>query len=124
MYHRLRLSICNHSRHTITNLMYAIHRLSVLLDVPKLPQQRMIWLVLTSGLRFILAAIIVCENEMEGVNLRLIISAAEGFFNAYGNTVRKDSVDYVVHLGDYIYEYKPESEIGRNALPDRETYSL
>ncbi|KAJ3580041.1 hypothetical protein NPX13_g515 [Xylaria arbuscula] len=28
-----------------------------------------------------------------------------GFFNAYGNPVRKDSVEYVVHLGDYIYEY-------------------
>lgn len=26
-----------------------------------------------------------------------------GFFNAYGNPVRKDSVDYVIHLGDYIY---------------------
>lgn len=29
-----------------------------------------------------------------------------GFFNAYGNPARKDSVDYVIHLGDYIYEYK------------------
>lgn len=28
-----------------------------------------------------------------------------GFFNAYGNPVRKDSVDYVIHLGDFIYEY-------------------
>jgi alkaline phosphatase D len=27
-----------------------------------------------------------------------------GYFNAYGNVARKDSVDYVVHLGDYIYE--------------------
>lgn len=30
---------------------------------------------------------------------------AMGFFNAYGNPARKDSVDYIVHLGDYIYEY-------------------
>lgn len=30
---------------------------------------------------------------------------AFGFFNAYGNPERKDSVDYVIHLGDYIYEY-------------------
>ncbi|KAH0610669.1 uncharacterized protein H6S33_012196 [Morchella sextelata] len=29
---------------------------------------------------------------------------AEGYFNAYGNVARKDSVDYVLHLGDYIYE--------------------
>ncbi|KAF2870418.1 putative alkaline phosphatase [Massariosphaeria phaeospora] len=27
-----------------------------------------------------------------------------GYFNAYGNAARKDNVDYVVHLGDYIYE--------------------
>jgi alkaline phosphatase D len=31
--------------------------------------------------------------------------SANGFFNAYGNVVRKDSADYVIHLGDYIYEY-------------------
>ena len=34
-----------------------------------------------------------------------------GFFNAYGNPVRRNSVDYVVHLGDYIYEYKKGSAI-------------
>lgn len=27
-----------------------------------------------------------------------------GYFNAYGNAARKDRVDYVIHLGDYIYE--------------------
>ncbi|GAB1313402.1 hypothetical protein MFIFM68171_03612 [Madurella fahalii] len=48
----------------------------------------------------------------------------EGYFNAYGNPVRKDSVDYVLHLGDYIYEYQADSSIGRNPLPDREIYSL
>jgi phosphodiesterase/alkaline phosphatase D-like protein len=29
---------------------------------------------------------------------------ANGYFNAYGNAARKDKVDYVLHLGDYIYE--------------------
>lgn len=29
---------------------------------------------------------------------------AKGFFNVYGNAARKDKHDYVVHLGDYIYE--------------------
>lgn len=29
---------------------------------------------------------------------------AKGFFNVYGNAARKDNHDYVVHLGDYIYE--------------------
>ncbi len=50
---------------------------------------------------------------------------AEGYFNAYANPVHKDSVDYVLHLGDYIYEYKGDSSIAnRNPKPDRETYSL
>ncbi|KAJ9266753.1 hypothetical protein DTO212C5_6180 [Paecilomyces variotii] len=52
-----------------------------------------------------------------------------GFFNAYGNTVRKDSVDYVLHLGDYIYESKNGdygwgNSIGRIPLPDREIHTL
>lgn len=52
-----------------------------------------------------------------------------GFFNAYGNPVRKDSVDYVIHLGDYIYEYKNGDygygqSIGRIPLPDKEIFSL
>ena len=52
-----------------------------------------------------------------------------GFFNAYGNPVRKDSVDYVLHLGDYIYEYQNGDygngqSIGRIPLPDRQIYTL
>lgn len=52
-----------------------------------------------------------------------------GFFNAYGNPVRKDSVDFVIHLGDYIYEYKngdygQGQSIGRVPLPDKEIFSL
>ncbi|KAI3392743.1 hypothetical protein diail_5257 [Diaporthe ilicicola] len=52
-----------------------------------------------------------------------------GFFNAYGNPARKDSVDYVIHLGDYIYEYKNGDygygqTIGRVPLPDKEIFSL
>ncbi|KAI9757559.1 MAG: hypothetical protein M1815_000781 [Lichina confinis] len=52
-----------------------------------------------------------------------------GFFNAYGNSVRKDSVDYVIHLGDYIYEYANKvygdgTSLGRIPLPDREIYTL
>jgi alkaline phosphatase D len=27
------------------------------------------------------------------------------FFNAYSNSVQKDSIGYATHLGDYIYEY-------------------
>ncbi|KAF2797135.1 alkaline phosphatase-like protein [Melanomma pulvis-pyrius CBS 109.77] len=52
-----------------------------------------------------------------------------GFFNAYGNSVRKDSVDYVIHLGDYIYEYANGEygwgqSIDRIPLPDKEIFSL
>jgi len=25
-----------------------------------------------------------------------------GFFNAYGNAARRDSIDYAVHVGDYM----------------------
>jgi alkaline phosphatase D len=52
-----------------------------------------------------------------------------GFFNAFGNSARKDSVDYVIHLGDYIYEYKNGdygwgNSIGRIPQPDREIFTL
>ncbi|KAK7977758.1 hypothetical protein PG988_005248 [Apiospora saccharicola] len=52
-----------------------------------------------------------------------------GFFNAYGNAVRKDSVNYVVHLGDYIYEYGNGEygwgdSMGRIPLPNKQIYSL
>ncbi|KAI9817509.1 MAG: hypothetical protein M1827_001119 [Pycnora praestabilis] len=52
-----------------------------------------------------------------------------GFFNAFGNPARKDSVDYVIHLGDYIYEYKEGDygygwSIGRIPLPDRTIFTL
>jgi alkaline phosphatase D len=53
-----------------------------------------------------------------------------GFFNAYGNPARKDSVDFVIHLGDYIYEYKGDGDygngapIGRVPKPERVIHSL
>ncbi|EER36789.1 alkaline phosphatase [Histoplasma capsulatum H143] len=48
-----------------------------------------------------------------------------GYFNAYGNTARKDSVDYVVHLGDYIYELGGDgSSIGRKIYPQKTIYTL
>ncbi|KAK4504625.1 hypothetical protein PRZ48_002586 [Zasmidium cellare] len=53
-----------------------------------------------------------------------------GFFNAFGNPARKDSVDYVVHLGDYIYEYAGDGDYGygysinRIPKPERIVYTL
>lgn len=57
-----------------------------------------------------------------------LTSIAFGFFNAYGNPVRKDSVDYVLHLGDYLYEYKNGdygwgNSIDRIPQPDHEIYT-
>lgn len=52
-----------------------------------------------------------------------------GFFNAFGNPARKDSVDYVVHLGDFIYEYANGAygngtSIGRVPQPDKTIFTL
>ncbi|KAF7187238.1 Alkaline phosphatase D [Pseudocercospora fuligena] len=53
-----------------------------------------------------------------------------GFFNAYGNPARKDSVDFVLHLGDYIYEYAGDGDygygysIGRIPAPEKIIYTL
>lgn len=54
---------------------------------------------------------------------------AQGLFNAYGNAVNKDSIHYVVHLGDYIYEYENGrygwgDELGRVPKPNKEIVSL
>ncbi|KAG8625018.1 hypothetical protein KVT40_006769 [Elsinoe batatas] len=54
---------------------------------------------------------------------------AYGFFDAYGNVARKDSVDHVLHLGDYIYEYGPGAprngwDIARVHVPDRDLITL
>lgn len=71
------------------------------------------------------------DDHVNGVNLA-VYSCSNfpfGYFNAYGNPVRKDSVDYVLHLGDYIYEYANGEygwgqTIGRIPLPDRQIYTL
>ncbi len=54
-----------------------------------------------------------------------------GHFNAYDAIAKDAQIDYVVHLGDYIYEYGPDgyggnigAEIGRPHAPDREIVSL
>ncbi|KAI5862150.1 PhoD-like phosphatase-domain-containing protein [Durotheca rogersii] len=45
-----------------------------------------------------------------------------GYFNAYGNAARKDEQDYIVHLGDYIYEGAAGGE--RAHAPPRLLFSL
>lgn len=53
----------------------------------------------------------------------------EGFFNAYAAIARQDDLDFVVHLGDYLYEYGngqygDGTGIGRVPDPVHETISL
>lgn len=55
--------------------------------------------------------------------------AAFGYFTAFGNVARKDSVDYVLHLGDFLYEYAEGGygygwKVGRSVLPDKEIRTL
>lgn len=50
------------------------------------------------------------NDDVSSISLAVFSCAkfSMGYFNAYGNAARKDSADYFVHLGDYIYE----TEIG------------
>ncbi|OTB08799.1 hypothetical protein M426DRAFT_262240 [Hypoxylon sp. CI-4A] len=45
-----------------------------------------------------------------------------GYFNVYGNAARKDEQDYIVHLGDYIYENSAQGE--RAHEPAKYLFSL
>lgn len=52
-----------------------------------------------------------------------------GFFNAYAGLARREDLDAVLHLGDYIYEYAngrfgDGAKMGRVPLPDRESVTL
>jgi alkaline phosphatase D len=51
-----------------------------------------------------------------------------GYYNALANLARRDSIDAVIHLGDYIYEYEPggygDEKLDRRHLPAKELISL
>ena len=53
---------------------------------------------------------------------QLTYIAASGYFNVYGNAARKDKHDWVVHLGDYIYEYGATGE--RTTVPEENCHTL
>ncbi|KAJ3039699.1 hypothetical protein HDV00_011931 [Rhizophlyctis rosea] len=42
-----------------------------------------------------------------------------GFFNAYGIPSRQNKMDYVLHLGDYIYEYEGNGDYGNGTAIGR-----
>ncbi len=53
----------------------------------------------------------------------------QGYFNAYAALARRDDLDFVLHLGDYLYEYAngtygDGSALGRVPEPDRELVTL
>jgi len=53
----------------------------------------------------------------------------QGYFNAYACLANRADLDAVIHLGDYIYEYKNETygdgrKYGRVPMPDREIVAL
>lgn len=78
---------------------------------------------------FMFPLLLVCaSSRVQSLN-RVLLAVASGFFNAYGNPVRKNSVDYIIHLGDYIYEYANGrygwgNELGRIPQPNKEIVSL
>ena len=68
---------------------------------------------------------------------RLVLAVATcsnypfGYFNAYEVIANDPTIDFVVHLGDYIYEYGPDNygggtgrRIGREHKPPHETLTL
>ncbi|KAL6710738.1 hypothetical protein ACN47E_007795 [Coniothyrium glycines] len=68
------------------------------------------------------------DDDVSSISLGIFTCANYplGYFNAYGNIARKRRVDYVVHLGDYIYE----DEVGvpgedeRAMVPAKEIVTL
>lgn len=67
------------------------------------------------------------DPVQEGIKIAVYSCSnyAAGWFNVYGMSARKDSVDYVLHLGDYIYEFPtPTDNPERISRPLKEAISL
>ncbi|MFT4664512.1 MAG: alkaline phosphatase D [Polaribacter sp.] len=51
-----------------------------------------------------------------------------GYYNALANLAKQDSLDAIIHLGDYIYEYEPggygNEDLDRHHLPAKELLTL
>ncbi|KAI6780116.1 uncharacterized protein J7T54_004248 [Emericellopsis cladophorae] len=48
-----------------------------------------------------------------------------GYFNAYGNAACKDEHDWVLHLGDYMYEYAADDDATeRGSIPPNKIFTL
>ncbi|KAI9151367.1 Alkaline phosphatase D [Paramyrothecium foliicola] len=66
------------------------------------------------------------DDDVSNINLAVFSCSnfPNGYFNAYGNAARKNQHDYVIHLGDYIYEYAANGEGERSSLPRNEIFTL
>ncbi|GAM03698.1 alkaline phosphatase D family protein [Novosphingobium sp. MBES04] len=65
-----------------------------------------------------------------GIGLFSCSNMPFGFFNAYAHAARRDDLDLVIHVGDYLYEYAPNGSYpatamaGREVQPDHEILTL
>ncbi|KAF5017478.1 hypothetical protein F66182_10583 [Fusarium sp. NRRL 66182] len=67
------------------------------------------------------------DDDVSKIDLAVFSCSAwfPGYFNVYGNAARKDKHDFVVHLGDYIYEYGTYIFVSeRYTIPLGQTYTL
>lgn len=55
--------------------------------------------------------------QVEGLTFAVVSCASypHGYFIGYRNIARRDEIDFVIHLGDYIYEYT-EAQYGNDAV--------
>lgn len=56
-----------------------------------------------------------------------LVSCADyqnGFYTAYENITLRNDVDFIMHVGDYIYEYGPSSNNVRQSEPPKEILTL
>lgn len=69
------------------------------------------------------------KNNVDSLRFAVASCAnyADGYFNAYQEMVKRNDIDAVVHLGDYIYEYGNSSSadsLGRPVEPEDEILKL
>lgn len=63
-----------------------------------------------------------------GENLRFAVASCAnyqmGYFNAYGHIAKRNDIDAIIFLGDYIYEYGTRKTALRPHIPNREILTL
>ena len=115
--------VFNPSPSTTINSMSAARTRKVPLEGPRLHQgqmtmfRRSVWLYFPA-VTFVSSRVISTPSAMRYSQFL----PAYGYFNAYGNAARKDKHDYVIHLGDYLYETARAGE--RAHAPNHTIFTL